>query len=114
MKYCIKCGKEISERDIYCPHCGARQVSLEETEEAIYGPNPNQGLRTAAYVFMLIATILTGFLLIPLFWTIPMTVHYYHSIDRDEQVSTAFKVCSLLFVSIIGGILMLCDTSSRD
>ena len=30
MKECIKCGKEIEENSLYCPHCGTKQVKKEE------------------------------------------------------------------------------------
>lgn len=44
-------------------------------------------------------------------WTIPMFVSYNRKTKRGEQVSTAFKVCTLLFVNLIAGILMLCDNN---
>ena len=58
---------------------------------------------------MLISCIFTGFALIPLCWTIPMTVNYWKAVKDNQPVSTAFKVCSLIFVSLIAGIVMLCD-----
>ena len=30
MKECIKCGKEIEENSLYCPHCGTKQVKKED------------------------------------------------------------------------------------
>jgi len=64
------------------------------------------GLQTTAFVFMIIATVCVGWCLIPLIWCIPMCVHYYR---EHDTCSTSFKVCTLIFVSLIGGILMLCD-----
>ena len=59
---------------------------------------------------MIIGTIFNAFFyLIPLAWCIPMTVIYFNKVKNGEEVSTAFKVCSLLFVSLLGGIFMLCD-----
>ena len=30
MKECVKCGKEIEESSLYCPHCGVKQVEKED------------------------------------------------------------------------------------
>lgn len=30
MKECLKCGKEIEENSLYCPHCGTKQVKKED------------------------------------------------------------------------------------
>ena len=30
MKECIKCGKEIEENSLYCPHCGTKQGKKED------------------------------------------------------------------------------------
>ncbi len=39
---------------------------------------------------------------------------YDRKVDLGEKVGTAFKVCTLLFISIIAGILMLCDNGPED
>lgn len=67
-------------------------------------------MKTATKVFMILGCIsMAAFYLVPLCWTIPMTVHYFRSVKNHRHIGTGFKVCSLLFVSLIGGILMLCD-----
>lgn len=38
-----------------------------------------------------------------------MTIVYFKKLKRGEPIGTAFKVCSLIFVSLVAGILMLCD-----
>lgn len=65
-----------------------------------------RGLKLAAFIFMIISICSIGLTLLPLCWMIPMCVYYYRN---DGYVSTGFKVCTLLFCSFIGGILMLCD-----
>lgn len=45
----------------------------------------------------------------PLLWMIPMTASYGKKIARGEKVSVGFKICTLLFVNLLSGILMLCD-----
>lgn len=51
--------------------------------------------------------------LIPLIWIIPMTIHYCKMVNIKQNVCLAFKICTLIFVNFIAGILMLCDTSDN-
>ena len=66
-------------------------------------------MKLAAFILCLISTIISGFALIPLIWCIPMTIHVYKAYKGEEDLSVGFKVCVLLFVNLIGGILLLCD-----
>lgn len=103
MKYCKYCGTELIDEAVYCKNCGRR---IESTSTA----TNTSSTKTAAKIFMIIGCILSGLhFLIPLCWTIPMTVRYCKSIKNNIPVSTGFKVCSLIFVSLVGGIIMLCD-----
>ena len=43
---------------------------------------------------------------IGLFWCVPMFVHYC---KNSYFVGAGFKICTLLFVNTIAGILMFCD-----
>ena len=130
--YCVHCGKEINENAVICPNCGV------PTDKYYAGnkKSDNKGLQTAAKVFLIISCIgigllfLIGFIafmavgmffgagaivcvsflyLIPLAWCLPMTIHYFKATKNNEKVGTGFKVCTLLFVNLIAGILMLCD-----
>ena len=65
----------------------------------------------AAKVFMIIGTVASVLYLFPLIWTIPMTVSYCNKINSGEKVSIGFKICALIFVNTIAGILMLCDNN---
>ena len=58
--------------------------------------------------FMIVGCVTFGWLIIPLFWCIPMTVKAFRCLDSGEPMSIAFKVCSLLFVNLIAGVCMLC------
>lgn len=110
MKYCSKCGNELMEEAVVCLKCGCAIEGSKMTETA-QGVSANSGLKTAAKILMILGTIVTslaGFL-IPLAWCLPMTISYFNKTKRGETVSTGFKVCSLLFVSLLGGVLMLCD-----
>ena len=98
MAFCKKCGTEIADDAVICPGCGAstnKQSSQSST------------LKTVAKIFMILSTVFMGFALIPLAWCIPMTVIYCKKVNNNEPVGIGFKICSLLFVSLIAGILML-------
>ena len=101
MKYCSKCGGQIADEAVICVNCGC---VVENKTVA-----KNSGLKTAAKVFMILGTIIMGIYIIPLAWCLPMTISYCRKVKKGEPVSTGFKVCSLLFVSLLGGIFMLCD-----
>lgn len=55
-----------------------------------------------------VATGMVGvFCLIPLAWTIPMTIRMKKICDGEADNSLAFSICSLIFCNIISGILLL-------
>ena len=59
-------------------------------------------------VFMVLGCISLGWAVIPLAWCIPMTVVTFRKLDNREPLGTGLKICSLLFVSLVAGICMLC------
>lgn len=65
-------------------------------------------LGNVAHGFMIVGIIQLLVCPLSLFWTIPMTVHYRHS---EGIVTVGTKVCILLFVNTIAGILALCDST---
>lgn len=69
------------------------------------------GLANAARIIMLISTIIMGIqtLGIALIWCLPMMRSYKKNLENGTKVTTKFKVCTLIFVSTVAGILMLCD-----
>ena len=106
MKYCTKCGSELFDEAIICVKCGV------PTQEIFPKVQPrNTTLSILAKVFMVIGTVLNAllFCVIPLAWCIPMTVIYFSKCEKNEPVGVGFKVCSLLFVSLLAGIFMLVD-----
>ncbi|MDO4182210.1 MAG: zinc-ribbon domain-containing protein [Coriobacteriia bacterium] len=64
-------------------------------------------LRLIAFILNIISTVSMGLLILPLAWTIPMTVHSYGIYKGTKQSTTAFAVCDLIFVNLISGILLL-------
>ena len=72
---------------------------------------PESGTTTAVKVFMIIGAIFMALstYFIGLAWCIPMCIYYFNKVKNGGIIGTGFKVCSMLFVSMIGGILMFCD-----
>jgi hypothetical protein len=68
-----------------------------------------EGLFTAAFIFMILGTIVlaANTFGIALAWCIPMTIHSYKIKQGVSPNTIAFGVCSLLFVGLIAGILLL-------
>ncbi len=66
-----------------------------------------------AFILSLISTVFLGLLLIPLAWMIPMTVHLWGIYKGKKAPSTAFSVCTLLFLNLVAGILMLVADSKE-
>ena len=106
MKFCKHCGKELVDEAVVCTGCGC---STDDTDATNKASGKASGLSTAAKIFMIIGTVISGFAIFPLAWCLPMTLVYCSKIKHSKPVSLGFKVCSLLFVSQLGGILMLCD-----
>ena len=109
MKYCAKCGAEMQDDAQFCPKCG-QQAGAEVRQEVVSQPKErkrDESLLTVALVFCIISCVLVGWSLIPLCWMIPMTVSLNNRIKNKEPISVAFKVCTLLFVSVIAGIILL-------
>ena len=103
MKYCSRCGHEVIDEAEYCPNCGCRIASTASSS------GNGETLRTVAKVFMIISCVVSAFAIIPLAWCIPMTVVYSNKVKNKEKAGMGFKICTLLFVNVVSGILMLCD-----
>ena len=132
MKYCEKCGTELLDEAIFCTNCGAA-VGVDRSARIICKDSANtSALKSAAKIFMLIKSAFYGiYTMLMLFLAVvlpspgfviffiafggafalclSMTVVYFRRVATCWPVSSAFKVCTLLFVSMIAGILMLCD-----
>lgn len=136
MVFCKHCGTTLADGATFCTNCGApveqapQQGYVPPQQSYGYAQQPNyaapqpgygyapqpapqpSGLSVAAKVFMIISTVVYGLYIIPLAWCLPMTISYSKKIKNGEPVSTGFKVCTLLFVNLIAGILMLCDNNN--
>ena len=127
MKFCTNCGTQLEDNVNFCTSCGAalsqpqQQAQSQQTyAQPQYGqpmyaqPAKESGLATAAKIFMIISTVVTGIYILPLAWCLPMTLSYFKKLKTGQPVSTGFKVCTLLFVNTIAGILMLCDKDNDE
>jgi len=108
MKYCSQCGSQFADDVAVCTNCGA-SLEVAQAEVVQAEPAPASALTTLAKVFMIIGTVASGMCIIPLAWCLPMTISYFKKIKENKPVSVGFKVCTLLFVSVLAGIFMLCD-----
>lgn len=107
MKFCQNCGKEIADEAVICTGCGCAIAKKSK------GDGGNDGLAVASKIFLILGCIAQGWLLIPLAWCLPITISVCNRMKRNEPVGTGLKVCSLLFVNTIAGILLLCR-SEKD
>lgn len=104
MKYCQFCGNELHDEAVVCVKCGRSVASLPQ-QPAVRQDN---SLGEVAKVFLILGCIAQGWLLIPLAWCLPITISVFHRLRDNHPVGTGLKVCALLFVSLIGGICLLC------
>lgn len=74
--------------------------------------NNDTTLRLIAFILCIVSTVSVCWAIIPLAWMIPMTVRCWGIYKGTKPNTTAFGVCTLIFVSIIGGILLL--VSKKD
>ena len=153
MKYCHRCGTELTDESAYCNKCGAWQYVETQQDTHYQQANFNQpqqkeykhqkvfevinkvlmiyhssqfaivALLALFFTVMALvlpdptawpATIMLWFLTLPLAWMIPMTVHYFKKTMAGEPTTLTFKICTLLFVSLLAGIFMLCFEPSED
>lgn len=107
MKFCATCGSQIDDRAVICVNCGSAVANVP----AAHAAPRSSGTITATKVFLIISCIFQGIYIIPLAWCLPITISYFKKIKNNQPIGTGLKVCTLLFVNLIAGILMLCDNN---
>ena len=77
-------------------------------------PREPSPLSVVTKVFLIIGVVATSVSTcgIGLAWTLPMLKSYNRKKAEGLPIATGFKVCTLIFVSLVAGILMLCDHDS--
>lgn len=72
----------------------------------------DETLRLINFILCVISCVVVCWAVIPLAWMIPMTVHSWGIYKGTKPNTTAFGVCTLIFIDVIGGILLL--VSNKD
>ena len=105
MNFCPNCGGPVSGTASFCENCGAPLTAAAPAYEA---PRRDEAMCTVVKVFLILGCVSIGWALIPLAWCIPMTVSIFRKLNEGEPIGTGLKVCTLLFVNLVAGILLLC------
>ena len=105
MKFCQTCGSEIHDEAVICPNCGCSVANKSASAK-----DGNDGLALAIKIFLILGCIGQGILLLPLAWCLPITISICKKMKNGEPVGVGLKVCALIFVNTIAGILALCRT----
>ena len=110
MKFCQSYGAEIHENAVICVKCGCAIPS----ERVIYKER-NNTLLNISKIFLILSSIIcfilslfTGIFIIPFAWCLTITIMICNRIKQGKPIGIVLKICALLFVNIISGILLLC------
>lgn len=95
-------------QDTYAP------IYVNYADASLYYVSPQDTtLRLVAFILALISTISMGFAIIPLAWMIPMTVMTWQIYKGKRANTVGFGVCSLIFLNLVSGILLLVSTKEE-
>ena len=72
----------------------------------------NQTLLLIAFILNVLTCVGFAIALFPLLWMVPMTVHSWKIYKGETASTTTFNVCTLLFLNLISGILLLIATDN--
>lgn len=89
----------------------AKYAIVNAASEPLPPDTPATTIFAIGSAFLIAAAI--GYLA-SLAWCIPMTVKTWRKLKRHENISTGFKVCTLIFVDLISGILLLCMKEENE
>lgn len=73
----------------------------------------DRNLRLVAFIFCILSLVGSCWLILPLAWMIPMCVISWGIYKGTKANTVAFDVCTLIFCSLVGGILLLCSNKDR-
>lgn len=127
MRYCSHCGAQIDDEAVVCVKCGCAVQSVSSQKS-------NKGKIIAIHVFLILSCVFASFgnyyinvngqnllegigrilSIATLAWKLPMTVIALIRLNKGKNLPMAFKVCTLIFVSLIAGILMLCLAENQQ
>ena len=93
------------------------QASYEQPQVAPAALYPmtdtDRTLRLVAFIFVILSLVGSCWLIIPLAWMIPMAVISWGIYKGTKANTVAFGVCTLIFCSLVAGILLLCSNKDR-
>lgn len=73
----------------------------------------DRNLRLVAFIFCILSLVGSCWLILPLAWMIPMCVISWGIYKGTKANTVAFDVCTLIFCSLVAGILLLCSNKDR-
>lgn len=91
---------------VFCVNCGC---SAETVNGQNSKPERDDTLNIVIKVFLILGCIGRAFVILPLAWTIPITVSIFRKLDAGEPIGVGLKVATLLLVNVISGICLLCQ-----
>lgn len=101
-------AQTVVSQDTYAP------IYVNYADAPLYYVSPQDTtLRLVAFILALISTITMGFAVIPLAWMIPMTVMTWQIYKGKRANTVGFDVCSLIFLNLVSGILLLVSTKDQ-
>ena len=141
VKYCGYCGKELNINAVVCTNCGCavsdsmsiKSNSSSQSKTLYTIAKIFMFITIGAYGLCFVSLLALNFSptiivelaltygglipytiasIVPLAWVIPMTVVFCRKVSNGERIGIGFKICTLLFVNTIAGILMLCASDN--
>ena len=111
MKFCKHCGTQLVDSAAICPQCGnaAGPMLNQTTDSSQKRKEPVMITATKILLVLGAAVVTISLYFVPLIWCVPMIFYYFKKVDAGEPISTWFKICTMLFVSLPAGILMMFD-----
>lgn len=111
MKYCQHCGGEIHDEAVVCIHCGRAVQNTTINKSNYY----SDSMKSVIWILLVLSCVLGAFaLLIPLAWCIPISLAIKKKLDKNEPIDMGLKICTLLLVNVIVGILLLCGSEIEN
>lgn len=99
------------------PHVAYQQVYAQPVvavpEQRYPMTDTDRNLRLVAFIFCILSLVGSCWLIIPLAWMIPISVISWGIYKGTKANTVAFGVCTLIFCSLVAGILLLCSNKDR-
>lgn len=93
---------------------GGYSAPYTYADAPLYYVSPQDStLRLVAFILALVSTVTAAWAIIPLAWMIPMTVMTWGIYKGKRPNTVAFGVCSLIFLNLVGGVLLLVSTKDE-